>query len=137
MHIQLKEIGSEVGAQTLQIMRPPGMAVDIQGWILTVLYSLGLLVIIVLVPILGERRLLLEAGVPSVIALVMAIPLARCGMSTTRFESIPKACAGAILAALLFVPLGFFICIWVVSSLNRKEVHKASRTSTKETIDAG
>jgi uncharacterized membrane protein YqjE len=132
-----KDKGSEVDAQALQIMRLPGMAMAIQGWILTALYSLGLLVIVVQDFEFGERQVLFEMGIPFVIALLMSIQLARCGMSAMRCESRPKAYAGAVLSALLFLPLGILICIWVVRSLNRKEVLEASRTTPKESIDAG
>ncbi len=130
-----KNKGSEVNAQALQIMLFPGMAMAIQGWILTALYSLGLLVIVVLSYLFGERQVLFEMGIPFVIALLMSIQLGRCGRSTMRCESRLKAYVGAVLSALLFLPLGIFICIWVISSLNRKEVLEANRTNTKEAID--
>ena len=79
----------------------------IQGWILTVLFSIGLLLILTL----GERRDLFEMGIPFVIALALAVQLARCGMSTMRGESRRMAYAGAILSPVLFLPLGIVICI--------------------------
>ena len=89
----------------------------IQGWILTVLYSIGLLLILTL----GERRDLIEMGIPFVVALALAVQLGRCGMSIMRGGSRRMAYAGAILAAVLFLPLGTVIFIWVFIPLKQTQ----------------
>ena len=112
-----------VDAQTLSIMRKPGLAMAIQGWILAAIYCVCLLVVL----LLGERRDLLEMGIPLLFVLILAIQLARCGKSTMRFESRQMAYVGALLSILLFLPLGIFICLWIASSLNRVEILDAKR----------
>ena len=124
----LRDTGSAMDAQSHQVMRLPGMALAIQGWTLTILYSVGLLISGLALFLDGQsgRQIFFEAGIPMAFALAMAIQLVRCGISTMRCESRSKAYGGAVLSALLFLPLGIFICIWVVRSLNRKEVVFAS-----------
>ncbi len=107
-----------VDTETLSIMRKPGLAMAIQGWILAALYFIGLLAILVL----GERRDLLGMGITFLIALILAIQLARCGICTMRFESRRITFIGILLSILLFLPLGIFICAWIVISLNRVDL---------------
>jgi hypothetical protein len=107
-----------VDAETLNIMRKPGFAMAIQGWILAAVYLICLLVIL----LIGEWRDLLEMGIPFLIAFVLAIQLARCGLCTMRFESRRMTYIGILLSVLLFLPLGIFICTWIAISLNRIEI---------------
>lgn len=104
--------------ETLCIMRKPGLAMAIQGWVVAAVYLICLLVIL----LLGERRDLLELGIPFLIALLLAIQLTRCGVSTMRFESRRITYIGVILSILLFLPLGICICAWIAFSLNRVEI---------------
>ena len=106
---------SHESIETLRILRKPGLIMAIQGWILTALYGIGLLVIV----LLGQRRDLFEMGIPFLACLAFAILLARCGISTARGKSKRMAYTGAILSALLFLPVGIFIFLWVVMSLNQ------------------
>ena len=107
-----------VDAETLSIMRKPGLAMAIQGWILAAFYLICLLVIL----LIGEQRDLLEMGIPFLIALILAIQLARCGLCTMRLESRRITYIGILLSVLLFLPLGIFICAWIAISLNRVEI---------------
>ena len=106
-----------VDAETLNIMRMPGLAMAIQGWVLAAVFLICLLVIL----LLGERTDLLEMGIPFLIGFILAIQLARCGISTMRFESRRTTYIGAVLSVLLFLPLGVFIGTWIAVSLKRVE----------------
>lgn len=112
-----------VDPETLSIMRKPGLAMAIQGWILAAIYLTCLLVIVSI----GERRDLLEMGIPFLLAIVLALQLARCGLSTMRFESRRITYIGILLSILLFLPLGIFICAWIAISLNRVEILNGRR----------
>ncbi len=112
-----------VDVETLSIMRKPGLAMAIQGMILAAVYLISLLVIL----LIGERRDLLGMGIPFLIALVLAIQLARCGLCTMRFESRRITYIGILLSILLFLPLGIFLCAWIAISLNRVEILNGQR----------
>ncbi len=58
-------------------------------------------------------------GVPFLIALILAIQLARCGVSTMRFESCRVTKIGILLSILLFLPLGISMCVWIAITWNR------------------
>jgi hypothetical protein len=59
--------GFEVDVPFLQIKRLPGIELAIRVRILTVLYSLAVLVIIVLIPFFGERKVHFQSGIGSTV----------------------------------------------------------------------
>ena len=60
----------------------------------------------------------------------MAPLLLWCGIQLKRIESRGLCYLGAALSVVLFLPLGWAICIWAIVALNRPVVREAFRVRT-------
>jgi len=58
---------------------------------------------------------------------LLAPLLVWCGMQLKRIESRRLAYLGAALSVVLFLPVGWFVCIWAMIALNRPMVREAFR----------
>lgn len=53
-----------------------------------------------------------------------------CGLQLKRIESRGLSYLGAVLSVVMFLPLGWVICIWAIVALNRPIVREALRVRT-------
>jgi hypothetical protein len=53
-----------------------------------------------------------------------------CGIQLKRIESRGLCYLGAALSVMMFLPLGWAICIWAIVALNRPIVREAFRVRT-------
>ncbi|MCE3018906.1 MAG: hypothetical protein ACK56W_25620 [Pirellula sp.] len=61
---------------------------------------------------------------------LLAPLLVWCGLQLKRVESRRLSYLGAVLSVVLFLPLGWAICIWAIVALNRPIVREAFRFRT-------
>lgn len=101
----------------------PGVLMISQGTILSILFAVAIALDI-------QSR-----GVPNptspqnvvMFTFLLAPVLIWCGVQLKRVESRGLSYEGAALSVVLFLPLGWAICIWAIVALNRPMVREAFR----------
>ena len=104
----------------------PGVLMIGQGAILSSVYSIAIAVDVY------------SRGVPNLASpqnvfmfmFLLAPLLILCGIQLKRIESRRLSYLGAALAVVLFLPLGWAVCIWAIIALNRPIVLEAFRVRT-------
>ena len=101
----------------------PGVLMIGQGAILSSVYSIAIAVDVY------------SRGVPNLASpqnvfmfmFLLAPLLILCGIQLKRIESRRLSYLGAALSVVLFLPLGWAVCIWAIIALNRPMVREAFR----------
>ena len=104
----------------------PGVLMIGQGAILSSVYSIAIAVDVY------------SRGVPNLASpqtvfmfmFLLAPLLILCGIQLKRIESRRLSYLGAALSVVLFLPLGWAVCIWAIIALNRPIVLEAFRVRT-------
>ena len=117
---------SEVLIEARKITWWPGVLMIGQGAILSSVYSIAIAVDVY------------SRGVPNLASpqnvfmfmFLLAPLLILCGIQLKRIESRRLSYLGAALSVVLFLPLGWAVCIWAIIALNRPIVLEAFRVRT-------
>ena len=117
---------SSVLAEARNVTWWPGVLMIAQGTILSILFAIAIAFDI-------QSR-----GVPNptspqnifMFTFLLAPLLIWCGIQLKRIGSRGLSYLGAALSVVLFLPLGWAICIWAIVSLNRPIVREAFRLRT-------
>jgi hypothetical protein len=100
------------------LVRGPALATIVLGYSLCIVFGCGLGILLVA----RSMAPVLTLGIPLACGLGLSVQLVRCGASLMRCESRSQAIWGAILAFVVFWPLGFFLMLWILFTLRRPEV---------------
>jgi hypothetical protein len=104
----------------------PGVLMIVQGAILSSVFAIAIAVDV-------YSRGLPNLASPQNIVMftfLLAPLLLWCGIQLKRIESRGLCYLGAALSVVLFLPLGWAICIWAIVALNRPVVREAFRVRT-------
>ena len=99
----------------------PGILMMTQGAILTCIFAFAMLEAVY------ERGVprMMSPGNAHCLTFLLAPLLVMCGLKLKRIESRGMSLLGAILSVILFLPLGWIICIWTIVAVNRPAARDA------------